>query len=210
MKRWLTLLPLLPLLALSCARDHPSGEFVLTDFVFPWSDRPAPATGFRAHTADDRLHFRFVVEDSQVIVSDKWKGESTLDEEDRVEIFFARDGSLSEYWCIEIDPLGRVHDYRARHYRRFDSSWNCPGLAVTGKRTPAGYDVAGSIRLSALGGLLGREVKRGTVLRVGLFRAEFYGATRGEARDNWISWVRPDSREPDFHVPSAFREWTIP
>lgn len=210
MKRGLIPLLLLSLLALSCSRGQRSAELVVRDFSFPWADKQAPGTEFRAHTADHRLHFQFVAEDAEVIISDKWEGESTLDREDRVELFIAKDESLKDYWCLEIDPLGRVHDYHARHYRRFDNSWNCPGLAVTGTRTPTGYEVTGSISLSTLSELLGHEVRSGTVLRVGLFRAEFYGKTGGGARDNWISWIRPNSQEPDFHIPSAFREWTIP
>lgn len=45
-------------------------------------------------------------------------------------------------------------------------------------------------------------------VRLGLFRAEFYGqekATHGKSPDNWLSWVRPDVTQPDFHVPGAFR-----
>ena len=26
----------------------------------------------------------------------------------------------------------------------------------------------------------------------------------GEAEAHWVSWVRPGTEEPDFHVPSAF------
>ena len=85
MKRGLALLPLLSLLALSCSRDPQSAGFALSDFTFPWSDKQAPGTEFRAYTADDQLHFSFTVEDRQVIVSEQWKGESTLDAEDRVE-----------------------------------------------------------------------------------------------------------------------------
>jgi len=40
---------------------------------------------------------------------------------DRVELFFAKQAALNDYWCIEIDPSGRVHDYHAKHCRKFDS-----------------------------------------------------------------------------------------
>ena len=49
-----------------------------------------------------------------------------------MEVFFARDAALSRYFCVELDPLGRVHDYAASLYRKFDSSWNCPGLRARG------------------------------------------------------------------------------
>lgn len=203
----------LPLAVIAgCSAPAPS-EAVVRDFTFPWSDRPAPATEFRARIVGDRLDFTFVVEDSDLIVRDDWDGESTLDVEDRVEIFFARDESLNDYWCLEIDPLGRVHDYHARHYRIFDSDWNCPGLETTGERTTTGYVVRGSLPLATLSELLNRPIERGSVVRLGLFRAEFYGttpATHGEADDNWISWIDPDIPRPDFHTPTAFADWALP
>ena len=36
--------------------------------------------------------------------------------EDRVELLFALDEELAEYFCLEIDPLRRVLDYRDSHY----------------------------------------------------------------------------------------------
>jgi hypothetical protein len=130
-----------------------------------------------------------------------------------VEIFIAKDETLADYWCIEIDPLGRVHDYHAQYYRKFDSGWDCPGLQVTAQRTATGYAVTGSVALQTLGDLRERPVQRGTFVRIGLFRADFFGppgATRGESATNWISWVRPTSTKPDFHLPSAFRLWEVP
>lgn len=198
-----------PLLAaLACSAN--GGETVIDAFAYPWADQPAPRTTFRAHNDGHRLHFTFEVEDADVIVSKTWNGESILDAEDRVEIFFAGDPALKKYWCIEIDPNGRVHDYHAQHYRRFDPSWNCPGLRAEGERTQAGYNVRGSIPLATLSELLGHPVTRGTEIRVGLFRAEFYGNTRGEADNNWISWVRPKTDAPDFHTPTAFTLWRLP
>ena len=69
----------------------------------------------------DRLHFTFTVEDGDIGVTKKWSGESTLDGEDRVEVFFANDSALKGYWCLKIDSRGRGHDYHAQHYRKFDS-----------------------------------------------------------------------------------------
>lgn len=197
----------------ACSQPVPLKVQAICDFTYPWADKPAPRTEFRARTAEGRLRFTFLVDDADVIVANQWHGESTLDGEDRVEIFFAKDPTLADYWCVEIDPLGRIHDYHARHYRQFDHRWNCPDLITTGARTAAGYEVTGSIGLGALSQLLGRPIGRGAVLHIGLFRAQFYGPpgpTRGDAADNWISWVGPTTREPDFHVPSAFGDWIVP
>ena len=200
-------------MGVSAGSEPDPHERTISEFRFPWADAPAPRTVFRARTVGDRLEFDFDVDDADVIVREAWGGESTVDGEDRVELFVARDPDLRDYWCIEIDPLGRVHDYRARHYRRFDDSWNCPGLETQGARTAAGYAVRGSIPLATLSELMGRPIAAGSELRIGLFRAEFRGtgpAARGEADDNWISWVRPGGEKPDFHVPGAFASFAVP
>lgn len=185
----------------------------ITDFTFPWADKPAPPTAVEAYTMDEQLHFVFTVEDRDIVYNETWNGENTLDGEDRVEVFFAKDAALKAYWCIEVDSAGRVHDYKASHYRKFDNTWNCPGLKTKAERTPAGYTVTMSVPLATLSDLLGMPVKEGAKLRLGFFRAEFYGtdpATHGDANDNWLSWVRPETEKPDFHVPSAFRLWAVP
>lgn len=179
-------------------------------FSFPWSSRPAPATEFRALADANRLYFAFEVEDDDVVVEETFSGESTLDREDRVEIFFARDAALDRYFCLEIDPRGRVHDYAASHYRRFDSTWTCAGLRAAGRIRPGGYTVEASIPLQTLADLMGRPVTAGSTLRMGLFRAEFRRGARGEADDNWLSWIKPATPKPDFHVPSAFADWRVP
>lgn len=193
--------------------DRGRPERTISDFRFPWADAPAPRTVFRARTVGDRLEFDFEVDDADVIVREPWDGESTVDGEDRVELFLARDPGLQDYWCLEIDPLGRVHDYHARHYRQFDDAWDCPGLATEGARTPGGYAVRGSVPLATLSELMGRPIASGSELRIGLFRAEFRGTgppARGDADDNWISWVRPGGEKPDFHVPDAFATFVVP
>ena len=109
---------------------------LISDFTFPWSDQPAPKTTFRALTDDGRLHFAFDVEDADVIVADEWTGEATVDGEDRVELFFAKDESLTSYWCLEIDPAGRVHDYHAR----FPGSSTTTGSAQDWRRRRRRHD----------------------------------------------------------------------
>lgn len=189
-----------------------SRPFVMEDFSYPWTNTPPPSTRCELQWRGDALHFLFDVEDSDVVVSSDWKGESTVDNEDRVELFFARDEALAQYFCIEVDPLGRVHDYSARHHRQFDSKWRCDGSLTRGQRTPNGYRVEGSIPRTTFEVILGKPFKLGTPLRLGVFRAEFRSSERdhpGARVDNWISWVKPDAKQPDFHVPSAFREVTL-
>src|SRR6185369_6035341 len=146
---------------------------VLRALSFPWSQRTAPTTESRAVADAERLCFAFDVSDDDVVVQKEFAGESTLDREDRVEIFFARDAALESYFCLEIDPLGRVHDYAASHYRKFDTSWDCSGLQAAGKLRPGGYTVEASLPLKTLAELMRRPVTEDASLRIGIFRAEF-------------------------------------
>lgn len=189
-----------------------STPLVIDAFQYPWTNAPPPSTHLELQWREEALHFLFEVEDPDVVVASEWQGESTVDGEDRVELFFARDDALSQYYCVEVDPLGRVHDYSARHYRQFDSKWRCDGSLTRGERTPEGYRVTGSIPRATLEAMLGKPFTLGTSFKLGVFRAEFRTSERdapGTRVENWISWVKPDASQPDFHVPSAFRDVTL-
>lgn len=123
---------------------------------------------------------------------------------DRVEIFFRTGSRLDPYYCIELDPLGRILDYKARYYRQFEYEWQWPGekqLEVVAAYTADGYFVEGSISLSSLKEM---DLLHHQVLETGLFRGECLRLPDPESAFNWISWVRPESQHPDFHIPSAF------
>jgi len=174
------------------------------DFSFPWEAKAAPATEFRSLFDDEFFYFSFRVHDEDVVVGKKFDAESIVDREDRVEIFFARGDKLKEYFCLEVDPLGRIHDYAASYYRKFDSSWNCPGIHAAASITMQGYAVEGSIPIKILKSLGLLFPSSGHVLKAGLFRAEFNHGPDSAPEAHWISWIDPGTEQPDFHVPSAF------
>ena len=92
-------------------------------FRFPWRTMEAPATEFCSVTSDDLLYFAYtVIYDGIVFASGPMGEERGVAKGDRVEIFFAVDDALKEYYCLEISPKGRVLDSRASHYRQFDHS----------------------------------------------------------------------------------------
>ena len=175
---------------------------VLTSFTFPWQDRPAPATEFRALAADARLYFAFRVEDDDIVI-DPGEDEMAIARGDRVELFFTPDDSLDEYICFEMDPRGRVLDYQARYYREFDRDWDLPELEIAATLTDTGYIVEGSFPLEAL------PVSPDGAILTGVFRAEYSHRDGEPPLAEWVSWVRPDSEEPDFHIPSAFGELVV-
>ena len=175
-----------------------------TDFMFPWESRPAPRTEFRALFDERALYFAFRVEDDDVVLAEPYQTKRDVEREDRVELFFSLDERLAQYFCLEIDPLGRVLDYRASHYRRFDFSWNFPGLEVVGSRTDDGYTVEGLIPWKSLESLRFPPLESGRPIKFGIYCAEFRHTNGPEWIESWISWVDLRSRAPDFHVPESF------
>ena len=174
-----------------------------TGFSFPWQTREAPATEFRALVDDTNFYFAFRVEDADIVIDDG-DDEEAVARGDRVEVFFTADPSLDDYVCFEIDPSGRVLDYRASYYRELDFEWDLPELVVAATLTETGYVVEGSIPHQALRELgIPTLADDGKVL-AGVFRAEYSRRDDGDPLAEWISWVTPSSEEPDFHIPSAF------
>ena len=170
-----------------------------SSFVFPWQKEIPPKTMFRAFYDEEYLFFCFSVEDRDIAYDKSRNDEMVLTGEDRVEIYFAKDEMLKDYYCIEIDPLGRTLDYSAQYYRNFDVKWNCNGLKTAAVMTEQGYHVEGMIPLDSLADLFDE-----TELRVGLYRAEISHGPEDTLIEEWISWIDPETKEPDFHTPSSF------
>jgi hypothetical protein len=173
-------------------------------FSFPWEHKAAPFTEFRALCNNDYFYFSFTAHDRDIVVQEKFDTESVVAAEDRVEIFFACDDKLKEYFCLEVDPRGRVLDYAASYYRMFDNSWDLPGVRTAASITNEGYTVEGFIPLKSLEAIGLPPLGPGRLIKVGLFRADFNHGLNSKPQEHWISWVDPGTERPDFHVPSAF------
>ena len=192
------------------------------DFGFPWKDKAAPPTEFRALADDEYLYFTFRIEDADIFVLDKFRDEEDAVFEDRAEIYFARDERMQDYYCFEIDSQGRIFDYRGSYYRRYDRSWKWEGLEAKGSPLPKGYVVEGRISLASFEALGFPKLRPGVKIRCGLYRAEFSHDQSGRTAvakesihnlgrqldvpppiEAWMSWVDPKTVEPDFHVPTS-------
>lgn len=185
------------------AREWPAESWD-AEMTFPWREKAAPATAFSLQADDEALYFAFrVVDEDVVIIEGSPDDESLVARGDRVEMFFARDGALKEYYSLEIDPRARVLDYQASFYRRFDRGWDFPGLEVAARQRPDGYDVEGRLPFGDLESM-GLALSPDEPLLAGVFRGEFSHGGSGDIDESWISWVRPDAEEPDFHIPSSF------
>lgn len=183
-------------------------------FHFPWDSKEAPFTEFKGYHDKDDFYFCFTVKDQDVVMDENWKDdESTVDMEDRVELFFAGtyidkpgpDG-MEKYYGIEIDPKGRVHDYSIVYYRDFDGKWNLEGLETKAVVNDDGYIVEGKVPMKTLEDL---KLLNDNIMRAGIYRAEFSTPTKDgeDPKMEWISWVDPKTANPDFHVASSFGEF---
>ena len=184
-----------------------SNSNLLTDLISPWREAPSNTT-FQALWDDHYFYFKFeVLEDNILIYREKDLEEEVVGSE-RVEIFFRQDEELNPYYCLEMDASGRVFDYKAAHYREFEREWSWPKdqLIVEASQSNGGYTVTGKISLESLEEL---GLLKDNKLQAGLFRGRCLQAGGGDATFHWISWVHPETEQPDFHVASSFGELVL-
>lgn len=176
---------------------------IASDFHYPWEKGTPPPTRFKALHNEEWLYLFFEVEDPSVFILEETNHKSEVAASSRAEIFFKRDDKMNPYYCLEIDPLGRVLDYEATFHRKFDITWSWPKehLVVKTNKHNDGYTLEFAITKSSLKEL---GLLKNNVLQAGLYRADCVGRKNGETEFKWISWGRPDSPTPDFHIPSSF------
>jgi len=195
---------------------------VESHFMFPWKTSTAPNTEFRALCNQTHFYFSFKVKDADIVVLEQLSDEKDAVFEDRVEIYLSRDDQMKDYFCFEVDSRGRAFDYRAAFYRQFETKWNFAGLETKAASLPHGYEVEGRIPVQNFTELGFPLLQPGTRILCGLYRAEFSHDRSGrqvEQRESlhnlgrkiegpppleeWMSWVDPKTKEPDFHVPAS-------
>lgn len=175
----------------------------MTDFTFPWEERTAPFTEFRALWDETHLHFHFDCIDDDLVLPEGPTAKDRVLGSDRVEIFLAPDLSLKPYYCLEMSPRGDVLAYEANFYREMNWDWQCADLELTAHIQGNRYTVTGRLPLDTLRAL--------NVLRpgsseffAGIYRAEFHHRPDGTVHSGWMPWVNPQTERPDFHVPASF------
>jgi len=180
----------------------------LSSFFYPWEKDKAPFTSFKALHNDGWLYCVFTATDENIFTYVERKDKTDALKSDRVEIFFKQEDNTSPYYCLEMDPLARVYDCQAEFGKKFNPEWSWPAghLTIKTSRTQEGYIVEIAISKSSLNTL---GLLRDNVLRAGLYRAECVQLVGNKATMKWISWIRPDSPTPDFHIPSSFGVLTL-
>ena len=178
----------------------------LSDFSYPWRNELPEETIFKALYDDNYLFLKYEVKDSNILISNVHNSKMDVAQSDRVEIFFRKDETLKEYYCLEIDPKGKVLDYKASYYRKFDENWSWPKghLFVTGENIKGGYKVEVSISLKSLKDL---GLLKNDEIESGIYRGnciELPSKENIDGKIKWISWINPMTDMPDFHVPNSF------
>lgn len=168
---------------------------------------PRLATEVGAYYDREMLYILFEGEDDQIVATYR-EHDDPLYQEDVVEVFLAPN-SLTEYFELEVNPLGTTFDARIlypdrdRSAMRVDLKWECWGFWAALQRVSMDQ---GRCRFSVVLAVPFAALERNTPRQGESWRANFYRIDRGSAGDQYTAW-RPTLRHPaDFHVPSAFGE----
>ncbi|SEA92539.1 Carbohydrate family 9 binding domain-like [Flavobacterium gillisiae] len=176
---------------------------VLNDFISPWDATQRSEIEFRALWDGKYLFFCFTVYDSKIHIDTKDDSIDSIGNSDRVELFFRPDASLNPYYCLEIDTAARVMDFKAYPDKNFDFNWNWPKdeISVKSSKDELSFTVEGAISLDSLNKFtLIKENK----IETGIFRAKYNSKQNIHFEPTWISWVHPNTEEPNFHIASSF------
>ena len=175
------------------------------DFQYPWNPVLTASMSFKGCWNDTYFFFRFDVDDDTLHVFNETGSKEEVVLSDRVEIFFKINDNLSPYYCLEIDPHGRIYDYEANHYRKFNKFWSWPKgqIEVETEKNLKTYVVQGRISIDSLKKL---ELWNDGHVQAGLYRGDCLSLVGRNAEIMWVSWIHSETKDPDFHVASSFGE----
>lgn len=177
----------------------------ITDFVYPWRNDKPEKTSLKICYDEKNLYLFFEAEDRTPVFKKKQKIEMDIAEEDRVEVYFAADRAMKLYYSIEMSPTGLPLDYKCSFHRKFDMSWQMPQLVLKGKIDPSkGYSVEAAYSLDELRKM--GVLKENNRILTGFYRADFNRDASGKIIERWISWIDPQRKEEDFHIPETLGE----
>lgn len=177
---------------------------ILDQFVSPWNSENIPEIKFRSLWDGTTLFFCFTVFDSLVHINKKDDTVYSINESDRVELFFRKNENLNPYYCLEIDASARIMDFKAHPNKEFDFNWNWPenGLEVQSFISDDYFTVEGAISIDSLKEL---DLVQNGRIETGIFRAK-YSKKDGKNRyePTWITWINPNTNSPNFHISDSF------
>ncbi|WP_242134554.1 sugar-binding protein [Aestuariivivens marinum] len=176
---------------------------VLTDFKSPWDSKAIDRIQFKALWDNECFFFCFRVEDTNVYIDKTDNTKASINNSDRVELFFRQDKNLNPYYCFEIDPLPRVMDFIAHPNKNFNFNWNWPKAEIDVKSSfdDYGFTVEGVISIKSLKAF---NLIKDNVIETGIYRAKYYLQKDGSYEPTWITWIDPKTETPNFHIASSF------
>lgn len=177
---------------------------LLNDFSSPWDNKQVKKIEFKTlHNCKD-VFFQFKVFDENVHIHPSKNKNDSINNSDRVELFFRTNASLNPYYCLEIDPTARIMDFKAYPNKRFDFNWNWPNnhIKVVSHISDNHFTIDIAISIESLKSLSLLKENR---LETGIYRAK-YDKVEGENKyqPTWITWINPNTDEPNFHIKSSF------
>ncbi|MBL0737068.1 endoxylanase [Flavobacterium sp. GN10] len=180
----------------------------LTDFSSPWNNDPILRIEFRALWDQENFYFNFRVFDIDVYIDQKDNSVDSICNSDRVELFFRSNDQLNPYYCLEIDPSTRLLDFEARPNKIFDYDWKWPEnhIQLKSSTDESSFIVAGSISIASLKKL---DLIHGNIIEAGVYRAKFSQQENGNYEPTWITWIDPNTAEPNFHIASSFGKFVL-
>ena len=176
---------------------------VLNDFNSPWNKEKVKKITFKALWDTENFFFCFIIEDSEVYIDTTDDTISSINNSDRVEVFFRTNVLLDPYYCLEIDPTPRIMNFKARPNKQFDFNWNWPNkdISIKSHIQKEFFTVEGSISLDSLRAF---NLLNNNKIEAGIYRAKFKQKQDGSYDPTWITWINPNTENPNFHVQSSF------
>ncbi|MEP3838501.1 MAG: sugar-binding protein [Algibacter sp.] len=176
---------------------------VLKDFISPWDDKKTNKIEFKSLWDSNNLYFLFKVFDENVHLNTKDDSIDSIGNSDRVELFFRSNLNMNPYYCLEIDPTPRLMDFMAYPKRKFDFNWNWPSkdIEIKSDIQKDYFTVEGAISLASLKKF---NLLNNNIIEAGIYVAKYNKSKNASFEPTWISWINPQSKEPNFHIASSF------
>jgi NhaP-type Na+/H+ and K+/H+ antiporter len=175
----------------------------LTNFSSPWDAEPVKKIEFKAIHNSEKIFFQFKVDDSQTHIHPSEDKNNSINNSDRVELFFRSDASLNPYYCIEIDTAARIMDFKARPNKEFDFNWNWPLKEIEVKSYEHKYHFIIEISIS-IQSLIDLNLLKNGCIETGIYRAKYNKQEDNSFEPTWITWVNPNTKTPNFHTLTSF------
>jgi hypothetical protein len=107
-----------------------------------------------------------------------------------------------------MDTSARIMDFKAKPNKDFDFNWKWSkeDLEVISSKYENSFTVEGRISIASLKEL---NLIQNNTIETGVFRAKFSLTENLQYEPIWISWVDPNTPEPNFHIASSFGKFIL-